>query len=171
MSIWQAARFVAAGMLVMALFEMPDEYYKALRFVVAAAAIMEIIQIQRGLLTQGKKTAWTLTFAAIAIIFNPIMPLEMDREERAWFDVFGAVVFGAIGVDWGRFFSFLKDGPESRLVISSIVNIACGAAIIGLFILVILGMSKWGDSIPKKEDRWTRRVPDDFLKFKPSDSQ
>lgn len=77
-----------------------------------AAAIMEIFQVQQGALTQGKKTAWTLAFAAIAIIFNPIMPLKMEREEWAWFNVFGAGAFGAMGVNWGRFFSFLKDGPE-----------------------------------------------------------
>jgi len=94
MSIWRAARIAAAAMLFLALFEMPDEYYKALRFVVTAAAIMEIYQFQRGNLSQGKKTAWTLAFAAVAIVFNPLMPLEMDREAWAVFDVVGAGLFG-----------------------------------------------------------------------------
>lgn len=97
MSIWKAARIAAAAMLFLALFEMPDEYYKALRFVVTAAAIMEIYQLQKGNFSQGKKTAWTLAFAAVAIVFNPLMPLEMEREAWAVFDVVGAGIFAFQG--------------------------------------------------------------------------
>jgi|GEM_PF-6644372 len=94
MSIWKAARIAAAAMLFLALFEMPDEYYKALRFVVTAAAIMEIYQMQRGNFSQGMKTAWTLAFAGVAIVFNPFLPLEMEREAWAVFDVMGSGLFG-----------------------------------------------------------------------------
>jgi hypothetical protein len=83
MSIFQAVRIVAAAMLLLALFELPGEYYKALRFVVVAAAIMEIYQIQKSPLSQGKNTAWTLAIAGVAIIFNPLLPLEMERESWA----------------------------------------------------------------------------------------
>lgn len=98
MNIFQAARIAAAAMLLLALLEMPDEYYKALRFVVVAAAFMEIYQLQRGDLTQGKKTAWTLALAGVAIIFNPLLPLEMERETWVWFDVSGSLLFASLAI-------------------------------------------------------------------------
>lgn len=97
MRIHQITRWIATGMLLLALFELPDDYYKVLRFVVVAAAILEIFVIQKGSLSQNGKTGWTLAFSAVAIIFNPVLPLEMERESWVWFDVLATGVFFGFG--------------------------------------------------------------------------
>lgn len=93
MNIWQAARIIAAGMLLLALFDWPYAYYQALRVVVTVCAILEIVQVHRAAISQNSKTVWTLLFAAVAVIFNPVAPLYLSRDIWRGIDLGAAVVF------------------------------------------------------------------------------
>ena len=96
MKLSTAVKSTALACLALALFDPPDEFYKFLRFVVLGGAIFAILDIQRSELSQNWKTGMTLTFSALAIIFNPILPLEMEIGVWRWFDVLGALMFAGI---------------------------------------------------------------------------
>ena len=151
-------------MLAMALFEMPDAFYNALRLVVTAAAIMEIFQTQKSAWAQGKKTAWTLAFAAIAIVFNPILPLEMDRETWAWFDVAAIIVF-LFGEFSESAVCRVKAILSDARVISSMKSLFVMAVLFGLFLLVFIVMG----NAPRREKRgfWQGKATENFLKIEP----
>jgi hypothetical protein len=97
---WEASRIAAILMLALAAFEMPSAFYSALRMVVAVAASIEIYQVRNREMSKTAQTWWTVAFAAIAVVFNPILPLEMERETWVVFNsgalaVFGIACFGA----------------------------------------------------------------------------
>lgn len=86
------AIMAGAGCLL-ALLDMPSEYYKVLRFVVVAASIYAIVAVRRGSHSDGKKNALTTAFGLAAVLFNPLLPLEMERETWAFVDVATALLF------------------------------------------------------------------------------
>ena len=86
MKLSPAVKIAALASLLIALFEMPDEFYKILRFVVLAGAIFAIWGVQHSKLSENWKTALTLSFSLLGIIFNPVLPLEMERSEWRWFN-------------------------------------------------------------------------------------
>jgi AcrR family transcriptional regulator len=94
------AIMAGAGCLL-ALLDMPSEYYKVLRFVVVAACIAQIIQVLRGDLSEAKRNALVIAFGLLAAVFNPIMPLYLESEQWAWFNLTGAALF-AWSVDLPR---------------------------------------------------------------------
>lgn len=75
-----------------ALVDMPGDFYKVLRFVVVAACVAVIWDVQKSGAGERKKTVVSVLFGLLAVIYNPILPLEMDRGAWAWFDV------GAVGM-------------------------------------------------------------------------
>ena len=81
----------ALGCLI-ALANMPDDFYKVLRFLVVAACVAVIWDVQKSGVSEKKKTIVSIVFGLLAVIFNPVLPLEMDRGTWAWFDV------GAVGM-------------------------------------------------------------------------
>ena len=83
---------------------MPDDFYKALRFVVVAACVAVIWDIQKSGASEKKKTVVSVLFGLLAVIFNPILPLEMDRGMWAWFDVGAAGLLGSsiVSLRWVR---------------------------------------------------------------------
>ncbi len=92
----------------MALLDMPSEYYKVLRFVVVAACIAQIVNVLRRDLSEAKRNALVIAFGLLAVVFNPIMPLYLEREQWMWFNLAGVVLFGwssALLVALGRYAS------------------------------------------------------------------
>jgi len=87
------AWLIAAVMLVFAAAEkQPDSFYTLLRWiccVVFAYSAVTSLQI--------KRLVWLGIFAALAVLFNPIFPLGLDRTQWIVADGFaiGAVVFAA----------------------------------------------------------------------------
>ena len=119
MSLSSAVKCASGACLVLALFEMPDDFYKVLRFVVLAGAIFTVLDVQKSSLSQNWKTALTLAFSAIGIIFNPILPLDMERSEWAWFDLLAALMFsGMLGYEkWaeiGAWWRRITSDPVTR---------------------------------------------------------
>ncbi len=82
-----AAAVVAAAMLVLALADWPYGYYQLLRVVVCAVAVWGAV------LTYGmEKQGWTWLLGALAVLFNPVFPIYLEREVWAFIDVATAVL-------------------------------------------------------------------------------
>ena len=68
-------RLIASGMLFWALAGHPYAYFTLLRFVVCVVAAYCAV-----VANSKKNGQWTWTFGAIAVLFNPIIPIHMTRE-------------------------------------------------------------------------------------------
>ena len=87
------AWLIAAVMLVFAAAEkQPDSFYTLLRWVCCAVfAYSGVTSFQM------KRVLWLWIFAVLAVLFNPIFPLGLDRTQwivADWFSI-GAVVIAA----------------------------------------------------------------------------
>jgi len=80
-------RLVAIGMLAWALAEHPYGYFTLMRFVVCVVAAYCASQAY-----SQKKEEWTWIFGAIAVLFNPIIPIHLNRELWTVIDVITAIV-------------------------------------------------------------------------------
>ena len=80
---------VPAVALAIALFPLPYGYYKLLRVVVCLAAIV----IAAHSYDKPNAGAWPLAFIALAIVFNPIIPLHLHRAVWLPVDVVAALIF------------------------------------------------------------------------------
>ncbi|MDQ1053068.1 hypothetical protein QE394_000996 [Arthrobacter sp. SORGH_AS 212] len=93
-TVYPAAAPAAIGAiaLVLAILPMPYEFYVLLRVAVPAMAIW-ICTIAGG----QKKTGWVVSLALAAVLWNPIIPVEMPRNAWAFLDILGAAVFSLAG--------------------------------------------------------------------------
>jgi len=82
---------LAAVGCLLALIDLPSEFYKVLRFVVGAACIAVILEIQKSESAEKVKTWTSIGFGMLAVIYNPILPLSLEREEWFWINCVGAV--------------------------------------------------------------------------------
>jgi hypothetical protein len=80
---------VPAVALAIALFPLPYGYYTLLRVVVCLAAIV----IAADSHNKPNAGAWPLAFIALAIIFNPIIPLHLGRTVWLPVDIAAALIF------------------------------------------------------------------------------
>jgi hypothetical protein len=92
---------IALGALgcLLALLDMPEGFYVVLRFVVVAASIASIWLLQKSSHGNQFKTIMSLLLGILAVIFNPVMPLDLEREQWAFFNLAGA------GLLLGTFFT------------------------------------------------------------------
>src|SRR5437016_11409624 len=85
---------IAAVMLVFAAVEeQPDSFYTLLRWICCAVFAYSAVT-----LFQMKRVLWLWIFAVLAVLFNPIFPLGLDRTQwivADWFSI-GAVVIAAL---------------------------------------------------------------------------
>ena len=79
---------IPTGLLLLALFPLPYGYYQFLRIAVAVASGF----IAYSSFSDGRQT-WAITFGAICILFNPIIPIHLAREIWAPVDFVAAVIF------------------------------------------------------------------------------
>lgn len=92
---------------LLALFDMPDEFYKILRFAVVAACGYIIFEIQKSTAADKSKSWTSIGFGLLAVVFNPILPLDMRKSDWVWFNVAGVLIFG-----WVVFENKLKKIPD-----------------------------------------------------------
>lgn len=89
-----AFHIVSATMLLMALLDMPYSYYTLLRIVVTISAGVHcwfvLTREDAGKISNRLHVA---VFSAIGILFNPIIPIYLDREVWQIIDVAVAVLF------------------------------------------------------------------------------
>ena len=82
------ARLGAAAMLVIALADLPYGYYTLLRIVVCAVGAYGAYSAYNA----GRR-GWMWVFAGMAVLFNPIIPVYLDRETWSVIDILAAVTF------------------------------------------------------------------------------
>ena len=80
---------IAAIMLLVAIAPLPYGYYQFLRWVICGIAIYIAVIGYR-----WKKTWATWVFGAIAVLFNPIIPIHLSREVWLPIDCVGSLLFG-----------------------------------------------------------------------------
>lgn len=81
---------IASGLLFVALFDgLPYEFFTLLRFAVCAVGIY--IAYKRYELNNNSLLVWL--FGGIAILFNPIIPIHLDRETWLIIDLIVGLLF------------------------------------------------------------------------------
>jgi len=66
----------------------PYSYYILLRWVILATSIIIAYGFYK-----SKLTGWALVFGAVAILFNPIMPIYLNKSTWVIMDFIGACLF------------------------------------------------------------------------------
>ena len=84
---YTVARVIAAALLLLALADLPYGYYTILRLLVFAVGAYGVY-----LAHKVKQQGWAWTLGAIAVLFNPLFPIYLEREVWAPIDVAVAVV-------------------------------------------------------------------------------
>ncbi len=83
------ARLVATALLLWALARHPYGYYKLLRWAVCGAGVYSALVAMR-----TKKTSWAWGLGITAAVFNPIIPVHVERDTWAVLDIAAAILFG-----------------------------------------------------------------------------
>jgi len=79
---------ISTIMLLLAIPDLPYGYYTLLRWVVTTSAIF-LVYISH----QLEKKFWLFLMAIIALLFNPIAPIHLDKETWAIIDLVVAIIF------------------------------------------------------------------------------
>lgn len=66
----------------------PYDYYILLRWVITISSVISAISFN-----ESKLTGWVLTFSAIAILFNPLFPVYLNKGTWVGIDLISAIVF------------------------------------------------------------------------------
>ena len=66
----------------------PYDYYIILRLVVCGVAVFNAIGFSK-----SKLTGWVLVFGALAFLFNPLIPVYMNKSSWVGIDLISAVLF------------------------------------------------------------------------------
>ncbi len=86
--IFKISRIITSVLLILALTKQPYSYYMLLRIIVFGTAIYGIYISSKYVVRN-----WVWIFLIIAIIFNPISPIYMNREIWALIDISTSIVF------------------------------------------------------------------------------
>jgi chromate transport protein ChrA len=83
---------ITAALLIIATFNLPYGYYTILRIVVCGFAVVVFFHTWENDTPTRK---WPLTFAGMAILFNPLVPAHLDRATWFYLDMGAAIVIVA----------------------------------------------------------------------------
>ena len=81
------ARVIAAGLLFWAMARHPYGYYTFLRWVTCIVAGYTVY-----LAANQKKIPWACVLAAIAVLFNPLVPIHLGRDTWTILDPLAAML-------------------------------------------------------------------------------
>jgi len=95
--IFKNIRIVAIIILLIALADMPYYYYQLLRWIICGVAIYSAYLATQYVSTRrykfdGKDSGWTIIFIVIAILYNPISSIGLDRSMWAILDIVTAII-------------------------------------------------------------------------------
>ena len=81
---------IASGVLLLLgiLNGWPYGYYTILRWVVCGTAIFNAIGFSK-----SKLTGWVLVFGALAFLFNPLLPVYLNKSSWVGIDLISAILF------------------------------------------------------------------------------
>jgi len=79
---------IVTGLLLFAVLPLPYVYYQLLRIVVTLIAAVNAYKFY-----EDNQMAWVLVFGIIALIWNPIFPIYMDKSVWIILDFIGAGIF------------------------------------------------------------------------------
>jgi len=85
---FKTVRLIAAGILVLAIADLPYGYYTLLRIVICILAGFTAY-----IAFESDNKPWAWIFGAIAILFNPIIPIYFDKEIWGFLDAIVAIIF------------------------------------------------------------------------------
>lgn len=81
---------IASGFLFIALFDgLPYVYFTLLRFIVCAVGVYLAYNIHE----DNKGSLWVWAFAGIAVLFNPIIPIYLQRGQWMVIDLIIGIFF------------------------------------------------------------------------------
>ncbi|MEM7820363.1 MAG: hypothetical protein QW761_02050 [Candidatus Aenigmatarchaeota archaeon] len=83
------ARLIASGLLLWALARHAYGYYQILRWVVCGAGAYSAYTAM-----ESKKTSWAWALGITAVLFNPIIPIHLNRDSWAIIDIAAAILIG-----------------------------------------------------------------------------
>ena len=81
--------YIPAAVLFIGVFPLPIGYYTLVRLVVTAAAAY----IAYDTFQKDKQSGWIWVFGFVAILFNPLIPIYLDKEIWMVIDLAAAVLF------------------------------------------------------------------------------
>jgi len=85
--MYRIATIVAGVMLVGALLDLPYGYFQLLRLVVCAVAAYGASGAYK-----NDASVWAVTLGLIALLFNPVFPVYLNRSTWIFIDLVAAVV-------------------------------------------------------------------------------
>ncbi|MEJ5306269.1 MAG: DUF6804 family protein [Ignavibacteria bacterium] len=86
--VYRVVNIIAVILLFWSLDRHPYSYYTLLRFVVFGVSVYSVY-----LFITIKKSNWAWIHIMIAILFNPIFPIYLDRNIWRYVDIAAAIVF------------------------------------------------------------------------------
>lgn len=89
MSSIKISRFIACGLLILAIADLPYGYYQFLRIVISIIAGINAF----GELEKENKMLF-FYFALVLILFNPIIPIHLDKSTWTPIDLIAGIIFG-----------------------------------------------------------------------------
>ena len=102
---FKTVALAAAALCAVALLNLPYGYYTFLRLVVCGASGYGAI-----LAMGNERGGWAVTLGLVALLFNPLIPVHLDRETWAAVDLLAAVILSVAA------FKLRKPDPEHRAV-------------------------------------------------------
>ena len=81
--------YIPATLLFIGIFPLPIGYYTLLRLIVTAAAAY----IAYDTFQKGEQSGWVWVFGFVAIMFNPLIPIYLDKELWIIIDFAAAILF------------------------------------------------------------------------------
>jgi hypothetical protein len=78
----------AAVFAFVAMADLPYGYYRLLRWVACAVAIASAVQLQR-----SNRQGWIWVLGAVAVLFNPLVPVHFSKGTWRVFDGAAGIVF------------------------------------------------------------------------------
>ena len=97
---FKSLRYIAIIMLIVTVItagELPYAYYILLRWVVCAASVITL-----GMAINEERTGWKVVFGILALLFNPLIPIHLDREIWLPIDILAALIFFISNFSIGR---------------------------------------------------------------------
>lgn len=137
-------------MLLLALFDLPEGYFTLLGIIVCGTAVYFIF-----IAKDIKKISWVWAMGFIAILFNPFIPIHLDREMRSFIDIIVAFVFFVgifvlSGIGATKFLSQIWESAK-KIYRKELIILAL-TLLIGLIVIGIAGLlppEPRGEKVPE----------------------